>query len=527
RQSVAICLLFSFENPEHEEQIETIIEEMADDITYSLSSNILPEIREYERTLTTALNAALKPILQGYIRQLTDEIASKDIDPQLHIMQSNGGIITANVAAEKPVQTILSGPAAGVKGATFIGQNTGHDDLITMDMGGTSCDVSLVTGGEPTITTEGTIGDYSITVPMVDIHTVGAGGGSIAWIDKGEALRVGPQSAGAQPGPICYGRGGEEPTITDAHLLLGRLDPSRFVGGDFDVNRDRVAEIFKENLATPLDRSVEGAAQGVLDVANANMERALRVVSVEQGYDPREFTLVPFGGAGPLHGPKLAKQLDIPEVLIPRTAGVLSALGLLISDVIRDYSSTRVRPWDEVTVDVIKPLITDLHEQGESYLEDIGIRSTNQSYEYYLDVRYAGQSHDISVPISEAITPETLEEVQTRFHSRHEQRYGHADRSEDIELVTIRVRARGEVTPPSLPSLDRSASREDAIIEQRTVVFEGEDYHTTVYDRPTIPPECSFAGPAIIEGTESTTVVYPDQTVSVDEYGNLRITHSS
>lgn len=520
-ESVAVSLLFSFENDAHERRVRELFEAEGLDVSYSLSSTVLPEIREYERTLATSLNAALKPVMEGYLAALGDRTADLGIPAELKIMQSNGGIITADVASERPVNTLLSGPAAGVQGAAHVAGLVGMDDVVTMDMGGTSCDVSLVQDGDPVVSTEVEVGDYPVSVPMIDVHTIGAGGGSIAWVDAGGALRVGPRSAGAEPGPICYGRGGTEPTVTDAHLLLGRLSPENFLSDDLDVSVDAVREGVEREVADPLGLSVEEAAQGVLDVANANMERALRVVSVERGHDPREFGLVAFGGAGPLHAPKLAAELDVPRVLVPRTAGVLSALGLLVSDVAYDYSTSRVRPWEEVAPADLASTFAEFEEQGRDRLAAEGFEG-DARFERAVDLRYRGQSFDLTVPMPNGdLEQEDLDAVADRFHEAHERRYGHASPDEPLQLVTIRLRARGEVEPPTLEPATTAGDAEDAITDERPVVYDGDPRETRIYDRSLLPANAEFAGPAVVEGAESTVVVHPGQHARVDEYGNI------
>ena len=520
--SVAISLLFSYENGSHERRVREILGEEGVDASFSLSSEVLPEIREYERTLTTALNAALKPVMDRYLGNLESEIADLGIRPDLEIMQSNGGIITADIARTRPVNTLLSGPAAGVQGASYVAGLAGIENLITMDMGGTSCDVSLVEGGDPMVATDVEVGDYPVNVPMIDIHTVGAGGGSIAWIDDGDALRVGPRSAGAEPGPICYGRGGTSPTITDAQLLLGRLNPDAFLSDELSVDVDRVEETFERELADPLGKSVEAAAQGVLDVANASMERALRVVSVERGYDPRGFGLVAFGGAGPLHATTLAAELDIPRVLIPRTAGVLSALGLLISDILYDYSTSRVRNWETVDPSDLQATFDEFVARGREQLEKENLAESQMRFERSVDLRYAGQSFELSVPVPDGeLDSRAKAAIRDRFHTKHQQRYGHAYDDEPIELVTLRTRARGVVETPDLRQDTNTGDVADAIVEERPVHFDGEVRDTRVYQRERLPAAGSFTGPAIVEGAESTVVVRPEQSVEVDEYGSL------
>jgi len=518
-ESVAVSLLFAFENDSHERRVVSLLREAGVDASFSRSSEVLPEIREYERTLTTSLNAALKPVMDEYVGNLTERVRDRGIGTELKIMQSNGGLITADAARSRPVNTLLSGPAGGVRGATYVAGRRGTDDLITMDMGGTSCDVSLVEGGDPVVSTDVEVGDYTVSVPMIDIHTVGSGGGSIAWVDAGGALRVGPRSAGADPGPVSYDRGGTKPTTTDAHVLLGRLDPGRFLedGGDPDA----VNAAFSE-LADELGMSAEEAAQGVLDVANANMERALRVVSVERGYDPRDFALVAFGGAGPLHACKLAADLDIPEVVVPGAAGVLSALGLLVSDVLYDDSRSMVRRWDDVSPATLRDAFDGMRDEGDERLAAEGIAAENRVFERTADLRYVGQSFEVSVPMPEGDVDESaLETVVERFHDRHERRYGHADPGEPVELVTLRMRARGVVETPDLSAPTTEGTVADAVREVREVAYDDGVHDTEIYDRTLLPTGSSFEGPAVVEGPESTVVVHPGQSVMVDPDGNL------
>ncbi len=523
-ESVAVSLLFSFENDAHERRVRDILAEECDDLAVSLSSDVLPEIREYERTLVTTLNAALEPVVERYLGRLEARVTDLGVDADLEIMQSNGGLLTADAARERPVKTLLSGPAAGVQGATYVAGLCGVEDVLTLDMGGTSCDVSLVESGDPLVTTDVEVGGYPISVPMIDVHTVGAGGGSVAWLDAGGALRVGPESAGADPGPICYGRGGDRPTITDAQLLLGRLNPSSFLSGELDVAVADVHDAVERHLADPLDASVREAAQGVLDVANANMERALRVVSVERGYDPRQFTLVAFGGAGPLHAATLAAKLDVPEVVVPRTAGVLSALGLLVSDVLYDFSTSRVRPLDDVAPAALADQFARFEERGRQRLREEGLPGERIHFERRVDLRYVGQSFDLSVPVPGGeLTEADLAAVARQFHERHEQRYGHAYPEEAIELVTVRLRARGLVEEPDLRPEPVGGTVADAITDTREVVYDGQPREARIYARDALPTGASFDGPAVVEGRESTVVVHPGQRVRVDDFGNLHV----
>jgi N-methylhydantoinase A len=517
-ESVAVALLFPFENDAHERRVRELLREAGVEAPISLSSAVLPEIREYERTLTTALNAALVPVMDRYLGALVDRVAALGVSAPLRIMQSNGGLGTADTARSRPVDTLLSGPAAGVRGATYVAGRRGVEDLVTMDMGGTSCDVSLVADGDPLVTTDTEVGDYPVAVPSVDVHTVGAGGGSVAWTDAGGALRVGPRSAGADPGPVCYGRGGTRPTTTDAHAVLGRIDPGRFLPDGLGAGESTVREAF-EPLAADLGVTVEAAAAGVLDVANANMERALRVVSVERGHDPREFTLVAFGGAGPLHAPTLAASLDVPRVIVPRAAGVLSALGLLVSDLLYDHSATRVRPWSDVDPDAVEEQFARFEATGRDQLAETA--ATRTRFERSADVRYAGQSFDLSVPVPDPVDADALETVAERFHAAHRRRYGHASPDEPVELVTLRLRARGVIDPPDLAADEEGGTVAGARRETRPVTFDEEPRETPVYDRARLPVGGAFDGPAVVEGGESTTVVPPGQAVTVDGDANL------
>ncbi|WP_257628513.1 hydantoinase/oxoprolinase family protein [Haloplanus salinarum] len=520
-ESVAVAFLFAFEDDAHERRMATLLREAGVDAELSLSSDVLPEIREYERTLATTINAALKPVMNRYLGRLEDGIASAGVPAAMQVMQSNGGVASAAAARERPVNTLLSGPAAGVRGAAHVAGVAGFEDVLTMDMGGTSCDVSLVRDGDPVVSTEGTVGEYPVNVPMVDVHTIGAGGGSVAWVDEGGSLRVGPRSAGADPGPICYGRGGTEPTVTDAHLLLGRIDPGAF----FEESADEatVREAVRERVADPLDLSVTAAAQGILDVANANMERALRVVSVERGHDPRDFSLVAYGGAGPLHAAELAAELDVPRVVVPRSAGVLSALGLLISDVVYEDGVSAVRPWSEVDPADLTERFESLIAERRDHLADEGYPPERRRFERAVDLRYRGQSFDLRVPLPDGpLDDDALAAVADRFHERHERRYGHASPGEPVELVTLRLRSRGVVDPPALAMADEVAGT-PAPRTTRTASFDGERHDTPVYDRGALGPGAELDGPAVIEGTESTVVVPPGAAASVDDMGNVVI----
>lgn len=516
-ESVAVALLFAYENPDHEERVREILDRELD-APVSLSATVLPEVREYERTLATCLNAALRPVVDDYLGRLVDDLRELGVTAPVRVMGSNGGVMRVEDARDRPVTTLLSGPAAGVRGAARVADRAGFDDVVTMDVGGTSCDVSLVHGGDPLVSTGVEVGEYPVSVPMVDVHTVGAGGGSVAELDAGGAIRVGPESAGADPGPACYGRGGDRPTVTDAHAVLGRVDPTAlFPDGDAELARAAL-----EPLADDLGESVADAAAGVLRVANATVARALRVVSVERGYDPREFGLVAFGGAGPLHAAALAADLDVPEVVVPRAAGVLSALGLLVADVVADESTSAVRPWEAVDAADLEATFAELEDSARDRLDGVEFEDREHGddgveFDRAVDVRYAGQTYDLWVPADD------LGAVPRRFHERHAERYGHDAPGDPLELVTARVRARRVVTPPDLSVDAADGTVEDAIRERRAVRFGERDHDTPVYSRPGLPAGASFAGPAVVEGPGSTAVVRPGDGARVDRDGSLRI----
>jgi N-methylhydantoinase A len=522
-EAVAVSLLYAFENDSHERRVADLLADELDAII-SRSSAVLPEIREYERTLTTALNAALVPVVDRYLDGLETWTHEHGLAAGVQLMQSNGGLAAAAGARERPVTTLLSGPAAGVRGATAVAERCDIDDCITMDMGGTSCDVSLVADGDPVTSTTTEVGEYPVGVPAVDIHTVGAGGGSIAWLDEGDALRVGPRSAGADPGPICYGRGGEQPTVTDAQVVLGRLDPALFDGPE-DVGVKAASRAIEREIARPLSMDVTDAAAGIVDLANARMAQALRVVSVERGHDPRSFALVAFGGAGPLHAAALAADLDIPRVVCPASAGVLSALGLCLSDVLYDESVSRVRAWREVSADDIASVVADLEARGADRLDNAGVPGDRHVFERALELRYAGQSYELTVDLPDGdVDDAAMATVVERFHRRHEERYGHAAPEEPLELVTVRVRARGVVDAPDLTRTRETAGNLDgAERERRRVVFDGERQPTPVYEWGAVPTATAIHGPAIVAGEQSTALVPPDAGATVDRYGNLRL----
>ena len=570
-EAVAVCLLFSFLRPAHERRLAARLRKLAINKASKLhlmvcaSHEILPEFREYERTSTVVVNAYLLPRMGRYLTLLEEGLRlpklrdyrglrrpagqgrSRRAFPasrtRLRVMQSSGGIISARVAAREPVRTILSGPAGGVVGAQYVASCAGFDRIISFDMGGTSTDVSLVDGAIQT-TKEGSVGDLPVAVPMVDVHSVGAGGGSLARFDAGGALRVGPESAGADPGPICYGHG-EEPTVTDAHLLLGRLDPEHFLGGEFRLHLDRTRRVFarwrepRSHRGRGRRRS-EQFAQGIIAVANATMEKAIRIISVERGHDPRRFTLVAFGGAGGLHACELAGALRIPRVLIPKFPGGLSALGILRADPVKDFSRTVMLAAPMVSGPVppvaarrpnrahpnpvqerIAAAFASLEAEALRAMRAEGFsRRSRIRLERALDLRYVGQAFELTVPV-----PFRRDDFVDAFHRLHEQRYGYADRARPVEIVNVRLRAIGFSEKPELPkgrlgSPGKPANR--AIVGVRTAIFSGgREARTPFYDRARLRPGNFFSGPAIIVEYSATTVLPPGWRLQVDAYENL------
>lgn len=505
-EAIALSLLFSFANPANEQLVANALRPLQ--LPLSISHQILPEFREYERASTIVVNAYLAPKVGSYIRALDGALGPAYSGASLQVMQSSGGIISSAIAAEEPVRTVLSGPAGGVIGAARIAARAGLSKVIAFDMGGTSTDVSLIdlTAGVVQTTNESSISGLPIAVPMLDIHTVGAGGGSIAYFDDGGILHVGPESAGALPGPICYGQG-ERPTVTDANLLLGRLDPDHFLGGSLRLDKERTLS-WAEKISAALG-SIENFALGTIRLAEAAMEKAIRVISVERGYDPREFTLLSFGGAGPLHACSLARSLAIPRVLIPPMPGALSALGILLADYVRDFSKTVMMAYDEVE---LERHFVELEEQGGSAMEreELTGRASRS-----IDMRYAGQGYEVNVPASGAVES---------FHALHRKRYGYADETRVVEVVSLRVRFTAEAEPWEFPSLPvRSGDGRQARIKTTAVYFGEEPLETPVYVRDLLDAGNRFPGPAIITEYSATTVIPPGDSVSVDAHGNLII----
>ena len=521
--AVAVCLLHSYANPAHERAVGEAIRAALPDLTVSLSCDVVPEFKEYERMSTTAINAYVAPVMVRYLRRLQASIADLGIPSDVHIMQSNGGTMTAGLAVEKPVHTILSGPAAGVIGSVAIASQAGEANSISVDMGGTSFDISLCYRGEVRRTQDSEIERLPVKVPMVDIHTLGAGGGSIAWIDPGGALRVGPQSAGAEPGPACYGRGGSEATVTDANLALGRLNSESFLGGRLGLDAELARDAIRQRIADPLGMTVEEAAEGIVRVVNAGMIKGIRVVSVAKGYDPREFCLVTFGGAGPVHASELAAELDIPRVLVPIAPGVTSALGLLMADLRDDLVRTILRPSDELEVSELNSRFAEMEAEAAATMEREGVAEDDVVLVRVADVRYLGQGFELEAPVGAGeLDDDDLAQVYERFHEAHTQLYGYAQRDSRMEIVNLRLTSLARMPRPRLEA-ESNGRRVGGIAETATrpVYFHNEPVDTRIYDRTDLMPGDVVEGPVVIEQLDSTTLVWPNQTASVDAYGNL------
>mgnify|MGYP001029065140 FL=1 len=522
-ESVAVCFLHSYLNPEHERQAAAIIREVLPGVSISLSHEVNPEYREYERTSTTVVNAFVAPIIERYLGDLERRLAETGVSAALHVMHSGGAAQTGRAARSRPITTILSGPAAGVIGAEALGREIGVSDLITLDMGGTSTDVALLRHGKPTLASESELAGEVIRAAMLDITTIGAGGGSIAWADEGGRLKVGPQSAGADPGPACYGRGGTQPTVTDANLVLGYLGADAFLGGRMRLDRS-AAEAAIDRLAAELGLSRLETAHGIFRIANANMLRAIRLVSVERGLDPRRFALLAFGGAGPVHAAALAAELDIPRVIVPRNPGNFSAFGLLVADLSRDAVRTQLTPLRPEALDGIRQVYVDLEAQSTAQFAADGFDPGQVTFRRSVDARYIGQAYEVNVPVPGG--PLELSDVaalEEAFHAAHAERYGHSAPGEPVELVNFRAIATVPTTKPAFPRLERTGGA--AQIGERPAWFDGsgDPVLTPVLDRDRLGAGVVLTGPAIIEEPGATTVLLPGQRAEVDDLGNIVI----
>jgi N-methylhydantoinase A len=522
--SIAVALLHSYANPAHERRVGDILREALPGVPVSLSSDVLPVFREYERSMTTILNATVMPVVSTYVARLDERIAERGIEAPLLLMKSSGGVTSTRTVRRAPVETALSGPAAGAVGAAYIGASSGHPNLIGIDIGGTSADISLIHGGEPGLTTNGRIGGWPVGLPMVDVATIGAGGGSIARLSDTGALSVGPQSAGAKPGPVCYGRGGTEPTVTDAHLVLGHLPPY-LLGGSFALDVEAARTAVRTHIAEPLGLSMEAAARGILAIVDNNMVGAIRVVSVERGHDPRDFSLLPFGGAGPLHGGALARLLGIPTILVPPGPGVLSALGLLVSSLKAEFTRTCLQKAGAFDANEVARVYGELGREAVAWLDQEDVPQDARRVSLYASLRYQHQGFELNVPwAGRDVTQASAAATVAAFHRLHEQLYTFAQEDTPVEIVTLRVDARGVFPAPARPELPPAGTPADARIGEQAVVLESGPAKAAIYARERLGRGARLAGPAILTQLDATTLLLPGQVGEVDALGNLIVT---
>jgi len=527
---IAVCTIFSFLNPKHERRIKEIIKEIYPEAYISISSELIPEFREFSRMSTTVLNTYLGPVMKKYVYNFERSIKDTGIKVHSYVTQSNGSIISISETIDSPIKTAVSGPSAGVVGAVYIGEQCKRNKIITFDMGGTSADISLIENGKPQLSSERLVEGYPARIPMIDIVTIGAGGGSIAYIDDGGALKVGPESAGAKPGPACYGIGGTRPTVTDANIILGKLNPKTILGGRFKVHMDLAEKAIKEHICDKTNFDVIQAANGIISVINSSMVRAVRLVSVERGYDVREFTLIAFGGAGPLHACEIASELGINTVVIPPSPGTLCSLGLLMTDVKFDLSRSKIMIAEKQNINEINEIFNKMIEEGKNMLIREGVAPERRSYKRFIDARYEFQNYEISIELPDCpITEAVLEQVIKDFHNEHERNYGYYNEKNRVQIVNYRICAIGDIDKPTLK--ERPCDPNAALplpIETRNVFFQGQtDFiKTNVYQREKLVPGCTFTGPAILEQMDSTIIVPPHWSAKTDGFYNLILTYS-
>ena len=544
--SLVVCYLFSYLDPSHERQTREIVRELCPGLHVSLSSDVDARFREYERLVMTAFDAYIRPIIQDYLGELEGDLRAEGISAPLQVMQSRGAISGAWVVVERPVATVLSGPAAGVIGGIDAARQAGFADAVTVDIGGTSCDVALARGGRPVITSEGRVERYPLRLPMIDVHTIGAGGGSIAWVDAAGGLKVGPRSAGSRPGPAGYGQGGTEPTVTDASLVLGYLNPSALAGGALTLDRDLARGAIEARVARPLGLDPTGAAAGIHRIVNANMAQALRLVSVKRGHDPRRLALVAGGGAGPLHAGRLVQALGIPTVIVPPAPGVLSALGLLLADVEHEASRTyRVRA-DQVDLARAEMLLAELDSACADRMRREGVATGDGRWttSHFAELRYVRQSYELEVELPLGpLTAEVVAQAVMDFHALHDRVYGFHLPLAPVELVALRAvhgahmpRPRvtaaggiGVVADQVVADRDARAEQQAEPVAERRAFFDeiGRYAAVPVYSRASLPAGRRLAGPAIVEQPDTTTVIYPGQSLEVHPSGSLLLTADS
>lgn len=515
-EAIAVCLLHAYANPAHEERLAAALQEAFPDVPLSLSHRICPEVREFERTSTTVLNAMLVPVIQRYLNNLRQSLSSLGLAAPVYLVQSNGGAALPETAAEQPARLLLSGPSGGALAGEVLSRNLGEPNLIGVDMGGTSYDVSLVVNGKVRQIAEGAVDGCPVRLPMVEIRTIGAGGGSIARAEAGGRLRVGPDSAGAEPGPVCYGRGGVEPTVTDANVVLGRIDPAFFLGGGMRLDIDGARAALQERIASPLGLSLDDAAEGIVRVAVSAMAAAIRLSLFEKGLDPRDFALVSFGGAGGLHACDTADALGADRVIFPRDPGTLSAWGMLSSDLVHDFARSSLMPASAASIPTLQAVARALLDQGDAALEIDGVRPDQRALPLSLDMRYPGQGYEISVPLA---TAESVEASAGLFHDAHIAQYAHGEPEVIPEIVTVRCAATGKLTKPRARPFETIGP--SGAKTTRAIAINGSRVEVPVHDRDGIAPGAGIIGPAIIEEAHSTLYLPPDWRLTAAPSGDL------
>ena len=517
-KAVAVCYLHSYVNPQHEIQTrEFLAQHLEDDVVVSLSHEIAREWREYERASTAVMNSYIGPVTNNYLKSLKNQLQNSNYSNPLYIMQSNGGVIRAESALEQPVKTLLSGPVGGTIGGQALSKLINRPNLICVDMGGTSFDMSLIINGKPSVTNETEQEFIPLLIPLVDIHTIGAGGGSVAWLEN-EALRVGPRSAGANPGPACYGKGGNEPTVTDANLFLGRLGKESKLGGWMDLDLNASTQVL-DNLSKKLNISAVELAEGILSIINAKMADAIRTITVKEGIDPREFSLVAFGGAGSMHAVWLAEELDIKEIIVPNDPGTFSAWGMLQTDIRRDLTVNFYQNFQTLEQNKLLESYNNLKVEATELLKNENVQESNMNFSLTADMRYIGQEYYVNVNLTE---PFSLDEINKSFHETYEKQYGHSTPEGPCEFINLRLIAMGQIEKSG--SI-KSASEDTEIFDsKREVIFNQKPHQTNVFNRQKIESNNKFNGPAIIQESTATTIIPPNYSIVKDDFGNIIIT---
>ncbi len=526
--AVAVVLLHSYANPAHEQRVGDILRAQLPEVEIALSVDVLPVFREFERTIATSLNASVQPVVGRYIGQLAEGLGARGIGAPLFIMKSNGGTCPPDEAARGAVHLALSGPAAGARGAAYLAAATGLRDVLTIDMGGTSADVALIRDAEPARTTAGRIGEHPLALPIIDIHTIGAGGGSIATVKDQGAIRVGPESAGADPGPACYGRGATQPTVSDANLVLGRIPP-HLLDGEVALDEEAAFHAVQSHVAAPLGIDVMAAAQGIIDLVNSNMTGALKVMSVERGLDPRDFALAAFGGAGPVHGASLMRSLGAGQLLVPRYPGILCAIGLLTADLRYDFALTHLQRADAFDAAAMGGILADLQERADRRLEADEVPPQSRHFQRAADMRYERQGVELTVHMpSGPVTEAVLTRLVSDFHALHQQLYTFSDRDAPVEIVNLRVGATGHTGRISLPEIGSASSSSPEPTGERPANLDGHGARATpVFRREILMAGHEIEGPAIVDQLDSTSIILPGQHALTDRLGNMIVTEGS